>query len=223
MRWAIALTATFLLATACTANDAKADKKADDAKTDKKADDGWVTIFDGKSFDGWKVSENKDSWKIVDGAMVCQGPRSHAFYVGDDKPFENFEIKADVMTEPGSNSGIYFHTKYQESGWPEDGIEVQVNITHSDPVKTGSLYGLAPVLKAPAKDKEWWTQHIIVKGKHVIVKINGKTVVDYTEPDDKKPSTREFARMIGKGTFALQAHDPKSVARFKNIKVKRLP
>ena len=92
-----------------------------------KKDDGFVTISNGKDFKGWKASENKDSWSMKDGAFVAHGPRSHLFYDAD-KPFQNFELKVDVMTEPGSNGGIYFHTKYQETGWPKFGYEAQVNI-----------------------------------------------------------------------------------------------
>lgn len=187
------------------------------------ADDAWKTLFDGKSMKGWKASENKDSWKVVDGHLVCAGPRSHLFYMGDDKPFVNFEFMAEVMTTPGSNAGIYFHTKYQQEGWPKNGYETQVNVTHGDPKKTGSLYGVVNVSDPPCKDNEFWTQHIIVKGKHIVIKINGKTVVDYTEPKDLKPDARFPGRLVSNGTFALQAHDPKSVVHFKNIKVKRLP
>lgn len=185
--------------------------------------EGWVTIFDGSSMDGWKASENKSSWKLVDGALVCEGPRSHLFYVGDEKPFKNFEFKAEVMTTPGSNAGIYFHTRYQETGWPKYGHESQVNISHGDPIKTGSIYGVVTVTDPPAKDNEYWTQHIIVKGQRIIVKINGKTVVDYEEPKDKPAFSDEFERRLGEGTFALQAHDPDSKVYFKNIRVKRLP
>ena len=181
-------------------------------------EDGWISLFDGKSFSGWKINESPESWKIEDGAIVAFGPRSHLFYIGDGEPFENFEFKADVMTTPGSNSGIYFHTKYQDEGFPTYGYESQVNISHGDPQKTGGLYNTAKVLEAPAKDNEWWTQHIIVQGKHVVVKIDGKTVVDYTEPDDRAGPVK-----LSQGAFALQAHDPKSVVHFKNLKAKRLP
>ena len=188
----------------------------------EKDDEGWKSLFDGKSFDGWEINENPDTWKIKDGAMVCKGPRSHVFYVGVDKPFVNFEFKADVMTRPGSNAGIYFHTRYQDAGWPKYGFESQVNVSHRDPIKTGSLYQVVNVKETPAKDNEWWTQTIIVKGKNVIVKVNDKTVIDYTEPDDAKPG-KQFTRFLDKGTFALQGHDPKSTVYFKNIKVRRLP
>ena len=103
------------------------------------AEDGWICLFDGKSLDGWKVSENPDSFKVEDGQIVAFGPRGHLFYDGDveNHNFKNFHFKADVMTTPGSNSGLYFHTKYQDSGWPSAGYEAQVNNTHSDPKKTG--------------------------------------------------------------------------------------
>ena len=109
-------------------------------------EEGFVSLMDGKSFDGWKIAEpNTKSWRIEDGCFVANGNRSHLFYVGDEKPFKDFELKVDVMTRPGSNGGIYFHTKWQESSWPTNGFECQVNVSHTDWIKTGSLYGLANV------------------------------------------------------------------------------
>jgi hypothetical protein len=186
------------------------------------SEEGFKSLFDGSSLQGWKVAnENQKSFRVEDGAIVANGPRCHLYYMGDDQPFKNFEFKVDVMTGPNSNGGIYFHTKYQENGWPKAGFECQVNVTHSDWIKTGSLYGLANVGLTPAKDNQWWTQHIIVSGNKVTVKIDGKTVLEYNEPAGAKPGT-DFARKLDSGTFAFQAHDPKSVVRYKNIRVKRL-
>jgi len=186
------------------------------------SDEGFVSITDGKTFNGWKIAEESTkSWRIEDGAFVAQGPRSHLYYVGDEKPFKDFELKVDVMTQPGSNGGIYFHTRFQESGWPKQGFECQVNVTQGDWIKTGSLYGLVNMALTPAKDNKWWTQHIIVKGNRVTVKIDGQTVLEYNEPGGAQQG-KEFARKLDQGTFALQAHDPKSVVRYKNIRVKRL-
>src|SRR6266702_8692516 len=126
------------------------------------AEDGFVSLSDGKTFNGWKTAtEHTNTWTIENGAFVAHGDRCHLFYVGDEKPFKNFELKVDVMTEPHSNGGIYFHTKYQETGWPKYGFETQVNNTHSDWKKTGSLYDIVNVRESAAKDKQWWTQHII--------------------------------------------------------------
>ena len=108
------------------------------------SEEGFTTIFDGKSFAGWKTSiDNTNTWKIEEGAFVARGAVAHVFYDGDTNAFKNFELKVDVMTEPGSNGGIYFHTAYQEKGFPRAGIECQVNVSHTDWIKTGSLYGLA--------------------------------------------------------------------------------
>ena len=123
---------------------------AAEEKEVKKDAEGWVTIFDGKSTDGWKINENKESWKLEDGALVANGNRSHAFYVGDDKPFKNFELKVEVQTKKGSNGGIFFHTKYQDSDWPMQGIESQVNNTQGDPQKTGGLYNTCLLYTSPS-------------------------------------------------------------------------
>ena len=101
------------------------------------------------------------------------------------------------------------------------GFECQVNVTQGDPIKTGSLYALKNLDVTPAKDKKWWTQEIIVEGSEVTVKIDGETVLEYTEPEGTKPSN-PFTRKLAEGTFGLQAHDPGSVVRYKNIRVKRL-
>ena len=183
---------------------------------------GFTQIFDGKSFNGWKpATENSGTWKIEDGAFVTRGARCHLYYVGDLKPFKDFELKVEVMTEPHSNGGIYFHTRYQEVGWPVYGFESQVNNSHSDWKRTGSLYDVANLGNTPAKDNEWWTQDIAVKGNKVTVKVNNVIVLEYTEPPGAQPG-KEFTRKLDAGTFALQAHDPGSVVRYRNIRVKRL-
>ena len=188
------------------------------------ADDetGFVSLMDGKTFDGWKkATEHPDTWTVQDGAFVAHGDRCHLFYVGDPKPFKNFHLKVDVMTEPVSNGGIYFHTKYQESDWPRAGFECQVNNTHGDWIKTSSLYGLVNIGQSPAQDNKWWTQEIIVQGNSVTVIVDGKRVFQYNEPPGAVAG-KDFTRKLDEGTFALQGHDPKSTIRYKNIRVKRL-
>jgi hypothetical protein len=187
--------------------------------------EGFITLFDGKSLDGWKANENPESFKLKDGNIVVNGERSHLFYVGPVKnhDFKNFHFKAEVMTFPNSNSGIYFHTKWQDKGFPDNGFECQVNNTYThDPKKTGGLYSVKDVMNtAPVGDNEWFTYEIIAKGNNVQIKINGKTTTDWTQPADWKP--RGFSgRKLGSGTFALQGHDPGSKVMFRNIKVKPL-
>ena len=195
---------------------------AGSAQADSKTEEGFTRLDDGKTFKGWKISEHPESWSIKEGAFVANGERSHLFYVGDEKPFKDFELRVDVLTKKDSNGGIYFHTKFQDTGWPKYGFEAQVNnAAGKDPQKTGSLYSVVKVLEVPAKDDEWYTETVIVKGNRITIKVNDKTVVDYTEPADKKPG-EDFTRKIDQGTFALQANDPGSTVYFKNIRVKRL-
>jgi hypothetical protein len=191
-------------------------------RSSKSVSQEWVALFDGHSLNGWKVGENAGTFSVKDGQIVVHGPTAHLFYEGDYKNhvFKNFELKVDVMTYPGANSGIYFHTQYQEGGWPKKGFEVQVNNSHTDWKRTGSLYDVVNIKEVYVKDMEWFTEYIQVEGKHVVVKINGKTVVDYTEPNDFKPAPDQEGHFLSSGTFALQGHDPNSEVHFKNILVK---
>ena len=187
--------------------------------------DGWVRIFDGKTLDGWKAAENPATFSVQDGAIVVFGPRAHLFYEGpvNNHVFKNFEWKAQVKTRPGANSGMFIHTDYQPTGWPAKGYEIQVNQTHSDWRKTGSVYGLQDLKEVFVKDDEWYTEHIIVQGKRVTVKINDKIINDYAEPDSLSRSGNPTQRRLSSGTIALQGHDPKSQVFYKDIMVKVLP
>jgi hypothetical protein len=187
-------------------------------------EEGFKRLDDGKSFDGWKISESPESWSIEDGAFKANGPRSHLFYVGDEKPFKNFELRVDCKAGKNSNGGIYIHTKFQDKNWPRFGHEVQVNNSYTkDPKKSGSLYGIVDVKEQHIADDTWWTETVIVEGRHVTIKLNDKVVVDYTQPEGQEAASKDFERRLGEGTFALQAHDPNSVVYYRNIRVKRLP
>ncbi len=185
--------------------------------------EGFTLLFDGKTLSGWRTAEeNTNSWKVLDGMLVCDGPRCHLFYEGDAAPFKDFHFIAEVKTTPGSNAGIYFHTKFQPTGWPKYGYECQVNVTHKDPKKTSSLYAVENIADPGVKDNEWYTQEIIVRGKRIQLKVNGKTLVDYTEPKNKQAESKQFERRLDSGTFALQAHDPDSKVYFRNLRVKKI-
>ncbi len=195
-----------------------ADLRADDKAPE--VEEGFVSLFNGKDLTGWKVSENPESVRVEDGVIVLHGPRAHAFYAGPvkDADFKNFELRLEVKTTPQANSGVYFHTKYQESGWPDIGYEAQINATHRDAKKGGGLYGVQDIAKSPVGDGEWWTYTIIVKDKQIVLKVNDETTVDYTEPEN----VGRRGRVLDSGTFALQAHDPGAATYIRNIRVKPL-
>ena len=193
------------------------------------AADGWISLFNGKDFTGWKVGGDQGTFTVKDGALVANGKVAHAFYVGPvhDHDFKNFELKVDVMTYPVSNGGVYFHTEYQDQGFPKKGFEVQVNNTHGDPIKSGSLYHVKDIgaddIKGIVKDNKWFTEDILVQDATVTIKLNGKQVVKWTQPADWTGGREGAGRVLSHGTIALQGHDPKSTVYYKNIRIKPLP
>jgi hypothetical protein len=186
-------------------------------------DCGWISLFDGVSIEDWRASENQGTFKVVDGVLIVHGDRSHLFYEGpvEDHDFTDFELKLEILTKPGANSGVYFHTTYQEVGWPATGYEVQVNNTHSDKRKTGGLYAIDDN-PDPFADNEWFTLTIRVEGKHIITKVNGKVISDYMEPKDPKREEGYRGRLLSSGTIAIQGHDPDSEVHYRNIKIRPL-
>jgi hypothetical protein len=200
-----------------------ADKPAADKPQPDK--DGFYSLFDGKSLDGWHVNENPETFKVEDGNIVVNGKASHAFYEGPvmNHEFKNFHLRAEVMTKPHSNSGIYFDTKFQEHGFPQVGFEAQVDNSHTDPKRTGGLYNVKDVMNvSPAKDDEWFVYEIIQKDNNIKLLINGKVTTDWTQPEDWKGAKNQPERRIQPGTFALQGHDPGSTVYYRSITVKPL-
>jgi hypothetical protein len=194
----------------------------------------WIPLQDGKSLAGWKAPERPESWAVEDGAFVTRGDRSHLYYVGKvgRHDFRNFEFSAEVMTSPGANSGIYVHTKLQPDGWPVAGYELQV-INSNPPAEkmngyvehkmTGSIYAIRNAWVAPVADNEWFNYRIRVVGKTIQTFINDRVVCEYAEPENAYRPKDKPGRLLSSGTFALQAHDPGSVVKFRNMKVKILP
>ncbi len=216
---------------------------AADGEAETADEKDFVDLFNGKDLSGWTISEeHPDSYSVKDGLMIVKGGRSHIFYSGDvaGADFKNFEVKVRAKTFPGANSGFYIHTKYQAEGWPDHGYECQVNSTHKDPKKTGSLYGVKNIIvlkegqkepkgdndvreTAPSTDGEWFDYHITVQGRRILVKVNGQVTVDYTEPEGGPETTTNFKnRRLSTGTFAIQAHDPDSEVHYQHIRVKVL-
>lgn len=174
-------------------------------------DTKWISLFNGKDLTGWKANEHAENWKVVDGVITSTGPVSHLYYM--DREFENFHYKIEVKLPHGANSGMYFRTAWQDKGFPKI-YEAQLNNTYAkDPKRTGSLYNFVDVKEQLIEDDKWWVQEVIAEGNHIIIKVDGKTVVDYV--DEKRTSM--------KGHFAFQQHDPGSSVNIRSVMVKPLP
>lgn len=213
------------------------------AAADDKDDKGWTQLFNGKDLTGWKLHPKPGGqivdvvpvekngkliayqgklkngsavplWRAEEGILIGSGPASHLFSERDD--YQNFRYRVEAMINDKGNSGQYFRTAFGP-GFPK-GYEAQINATHTDKIRTGSLYfpkikELLVLNDAPHKPDEWFTQEVIAEGDHIIIKVNGKTTVDWRDPENR----------YKKGHFALQGHDPGTVVKFKKIEVKELP
>lgn len=225
-RPALAFLATFLALPFLIATSAAA-MSAEERAADYPTEGDWLFLFDGSDLEGWKASEVPGVFTITEQKELrVDGGRSHLFWMGTETipaEFKDFELSLQVMTTENANSGVFFHSQYQETGWPKHGYEVQVNTTHKDKRKTGSIYGVQNIeYDAPSVDGEWFDLLIRVENRTVTVTINGEVVNEYTEPLDLELSENFPHRHLGAGTVAIQGHDPESVTLFKNIKIRLL-
>lgn len=177
---------------------------------------GFVSLFDGKTLDGWKVNEAPEAFSIEDGAIKANGDRCHLFYDGKESSakFKDFELRLDVMTRKNSNGGVFIHTEFQKDGWPS-GYEVQVNNSQGDPQKSGTLYNTVKNPE-PFADDTWMKYVITVKDGTVKISVNDKELVNH------KPEPAASKLKPDGGTIAFQAHDAGSTTLYKNIRIKVL-
>jgi hypothetical protein len=191
-----------------------------------KVENGYTSLFNGKDLTGWKVGGPASDFKVVDGAIQANGVDGpgHLFYEGNfqNHTLRNFDLRLDVMAKNRSNGGVYVLTEFQESGFPGKGFEIQVNNSHTDRIRTGSLYHVVDLSYIPAKDGEWFPMEIQVKGQTVTVWVKGSQVLQWTQPADWNGAYDTPGRKIAPGTIAFQAHDPNSFTYYSNIRVKAL-
>lgn len=174
----------------------------------------WKPLFDGKSLDGWeKVGNDMSVWEVKDGAIQGSGPAS--MLVSTAGPYKNFKYRAEIKINDGGNSGLYFRTT-RKPGF-SDGYEAQIDSTHRDPIRTGSLYGFCHVYKQLAKPDEWFTYELEVrddvwrgrKMTRIKVTVNGNELYEYMD----------FALTYKEGHFAFQQHDPGSKVSIRKVEV----
>jgi hypothetical protein len=184
----------------------------------KENEKGWVPLFDGKTMNGWeKVGKDESVWEVKEGALSGSGPAS--MLVSTKGPYKNFRYRAEVKINDKGNSGLYFRTTRKPSF--SDGYEAQIDSTHTDPIRTGSLYGMCHVYKQLTKPDEWFTYEIAVqddvwRGRPVTkikVTVNGDELYEYLD----------FEQLFKEGHFAFQQHDPGSKVAIRKIEVMELP
>ena len=182
------------------------------------ADAEWISLFDGKTLDGWeKVGKEDSVWEVKDGAISGSGPAS--MLVNTKGSYKNFRYRAEIMINDKGNSGLYFRTT-ERPGF-SDGYEAQIDSTHTDPIRTGSIYGMCHVYQEHVKPDTWFTYDIEVRDDvwrgremtRIKVTIDGNELYEYLD----------FDKTFKAGHFAFQQHDPGSRVNIRKVEVQPLP
>lgn len=178
------------------------------------AEENWIPLFDGKSLDGWeKVGSEKSVWEVQDGAIQGSGPAS--MLVSTKGPYKNFRYRAEVKINDRGNSGLYFRTT-AKPGF-SDGYEAQIDSTHTDPIRTGSLYGMCHVYKKLVEPGEWFTYDLTVRDD--VWRGRPMTRIKITVNGDELYEYMDFEKTFKEGHFAFQQHDPGSKVSIRKVEV----
>jgi hypothetical protein len=182
------------------------------------AKEEWVPLFDGKSMNGWeKVGMDESVWEVKDGALCGSGPAS--MLVSTKGPYKNFRYRAEVKINDKGNSGLYFRTTRKPSF--SDGYEAQIDSTHADPIRTGSLYGMCHVYKRLVEPDKWFKYEIAVQDD--VWRGRPVTKIKVTVDGDELYEYLDFEQSFKEGHFAFQQHDPGSKVCIRKIEVMELP
>jgi len=183
-------------------------------------EDGWVSLFDGTTLSGWTMGGGKDGtskWEVVDGAIVGSGTASMLYSPKGE--YKNFRFRAEVKINDHGNSGLYFRSPTADGDFSK-GYEAQIDSTHRDPIRTGSIYGFLHIYKQLVPPDTWFTYEVECVDKvwrglnvpHIKVSVNGELLFQFIER----------TKAWDKGYFAFQQHDPGSKVEIRTIEVKEL-
>ena len=189
--------------------------------------DEFKSLFNGKDLSGWtKIGLKKEVWSVENGQIIMQGEGGG--WLGSNEEYSDFEFQTEFQLSSDSNSGIYLRAPADTSHISRTGMEIQLlDDFHPKYAKvqpwqrTGSIYQVAAAKTGFLKPVgEWNTITIQAVGPHVVIKLNGQTVVD--DLIDKHPElNKEHTGLARKsGRIGLQSHNGR--VAFRNIQMKRL-
>jgi hypothetical protein len=180
----------------------------------------WESLFDGQTLSGWTKVEGRrggSTWEVVDGAIVGSGQSSMLY--SPQGHYKNFRFRAEIKINDRGNSGMYFRCPVADGDFAK-GYEAQIDSTHSDPIRTGSIYGFVHVYKQIVPPDTWFTYEVEVVDKnwrgmvipHIKISVNDEVLYEYLDR----------TKAWDKGYFAFQQHDPGSKVQIRKIAVREL-
>lgn len=180
--------------------------------------EGWISLFDGKTLDGWTImGNNQDGFAVEDGAIRWKAPGGRVLLSA--QRFTDFVLRVEWKVDAqGYNAGLFLRAP-RENRRSRMGFEVQMFGDYGEaPHKegTGAIYDvIAPTSNASKPAGEWNTYEITAKGSRVIVVLNGVQVQDVDFNDHEALRYRKRAGYIG-----LQDHT--NPCAYRNVRIKPL-
>lgn len=183
--------------------------------------DGWVSLFNGTDLAGWKKN-GEEKWIVEEKTILCESTANKYGYLTTEKTFRDFELRLKFKGEAAGNSGVFFHARITgiDPGHGPDIEGMQVEVDPSVGNHTGGLYesgGRGWVMMPTAegehalKPGEWNDLEASVHGNHIVTRLNGIKIADYTDPTPK----------FTDGVIGLQIHTGGGVRmRWKDIYIK---
>ena len=186
-----------------------------------------ISLFDGKSFKGWKIQKGEEQWWKIENGEIVGGSLDkkieHNTFITTEKRYTNFELNLKVKLEGSKkpNAGIQIRSERVPDHHEMIGYQADVG-----PGWWGKLYDesrrrkviadyLNPKVAKAVKKGEWNDYRIVCNGTKIQLFINGVQTVEYEEKDRKIPL---------EGFIALQTHGgPAFQVRYKDITIKELP
>ena len=193
------------------------------------ADSGFTDLFDGKTLHGWKFVGTRGSGYFVENGRLVSAPDTHG-NLFTEAEYANFVLRFEFKLTEGANNGVGIRAPY-EGDAAYQGMEIQI-LDHDAAVYRGklkpaqyhgSIYDVFPAKTGFLKPVgEWNEEEILADGSHIVVKLNGRVIVDadlatVTDPEvlKKHPGLRRASGHIG-----LLAHD--SRVEFRNPRIRKL-
>ncbi len=187
--------------------------------------DGFVSLFDGKSLDGWQGAVA--NYEVVDGAIRCKAGHGGTLLTKDE--YEDFAFRFEYQLPPGGNNGVAVRAPLEgDPAWKA--FEIQIlddghpKYANLQPYQYhGSVYGLVPAHQGYNRYVgEWNFQEVEMRGSHIKVTVNGTTIVDQdlSKVDLNKVKRVPEGVKRSKGYVGFAGHsDPVS---FRNVSIKKL-
>lgn len=128
-----------------------------------------ISLFDGKSLDGWKPLGRRESqWRAVNG--ILQNANSGANLV-TSQTFDDFKLHLEFRVPKGANSGVYLRGRYELQ--VDDAAGLEPSSHH-----LGGLYGfIAPSENVALQAGQWQTMDVTLVGRMLTYDLNGTNVI----------------------------------------------